>query len=223
MRRNASGSRLTRADRWLLGWVAVNLAVFLHVALLAPSLPLAYAYNGLLYAIGGVLAYLDRTIRRAFLLGTVAGVVELAADHFLVEVASVLVYPEYLPFLLSSPLYMPLAWAIVTTQLGYLALRLDEEFGPRAAALGPAVLAMVLMGFYESYAYDAGLWAYEGGPLLAIGHAPLFIVLAEGLMFATVGYWLRRGPLRGGIGFGVTIGVSYAGAYYLLAGIAALA
>jgi hypothetical protein len=55
---------------------------------------------------------------------------------------------------------------------------------------------------------------YTHAPLGWLGHAPLFILLSEAVMFATVYYWVRQRALTGGIGIGVTINATYVGVYY---------
>jgi len=192
----------------------VNLVVFLHVVLFDTPLWLTYAYNGLLYAIGAVLSYYSPTVRNVFVLGTVAGVVELGVDRFLVETTGVLVYPDALPMLLSSPLYMPLAWAIAITHLGYVGTRLGEVYGRRAAAVGPSILALSVMGFYEYGAYYAGIWQYVDAPLALLGHVPAFIVVAEAVMFALLHEFASiERPVLAGLGFGALISASYVGSY----------
>lgn len=215
--------RPTTTDGWMFGWWVLNALCFAHVVLFPQPLLVTYAYNALLYVVGAAIASVDRTVRKLFVLATVAGVVELGVDRFLVEVTGTLVYPESAPMLLSSPLYMPLAWAIVTTQLGYLASRLDDTVGATIAALVPAGLAMGLIGVYETGARLAGIWAYESAPLLMVGNAPLYILLAEGVMFASLWYFARwDAPVVAGVGFGAVISASYVGSYYLLVAIAAV-
>lgn len=124
---------------------------------------------------------------RLFLLGLVAGVFELFTDFSGERVAHSLVYPAGEPMLWTSPVYMPLSWAIVLTQLGYFAWRLR--------ALLPASrvwLAMLLSGlagaaivpFYEEMAYYAGWWHYAHAPVLA--HTPYYVLLFEGLIAAAL-------------------------------------
>lgn len=209
-------STLMETDRLLIGWWLVNALLFAHVVVSQPPLWVTYGYNGLLYVLGAGISYVDRTVRHVFVLATTAGVVQLGADHFLVAVTGTLAYPESLPMLLSSPAYMPLAWAIVVTQLGYVAIRLAEVHGRAAAHVVPSIVAMGLIGIYEAGARIAGIWAYVDAPLLMLGHVPAYIVIAEGLMFATLVCFVRRSsPIIGGVGFGVLIGVCYAGSFYL--------
>ena len=211
---------LTRTDWWMLGYWFVNLLVFLHVVLFETPLWVTYAYNGLLYGIGAVVSYYSKTVRNAFVLGTVAGFVELGADAFLVRFTGTLVYPDSLPMLFDSPLYMPLAWAIVITQLGYLGVRLDDAYGRRAAMAGPSLVSMLLVGFYEYGAYYAGIWEYVSAPLFVLGTVPLYVVVAEGITFATLSEFVRlERPIRAGLVFGLVIGASYAFTYVLFAAI----
>lgn len=209
---------LRRTDRWILGCWLVNLLVFLHVVVFETPLWLTYAYNGLLYGILAVMAYYSATIRNVFVLGTVAGLVELGADAFLVEFTGTLVYPDTLPMLLRSPLYMPLAWAIVITHLGYVGVRLAEVYGRRAAIVGPSLASMVLVGFYEYGAFYAGIWEYVSAPFVFLGTVPLYVVVAEGITFATLHEFVRlERPLPAGVGFGLVIGASYAASYLAFA------
>jgi hypothetical protein len=202
----------------MAGWWLVNLVVFLHVVLFETPLWLTYAYNGFLYAIGAAISARSRIVRRIFVLGTVAGVLELGVDRFLVTVTETLVYPDSLPVVVSSPLYMPLAWALVITHLGYLGARLNQAFGRRVAAFGPSLAAVTLVGFYEYGAYLAGIWTYVGAPFVMLGHVPLYIVVAEGVMFATLHELVsRERPVLAGVGFALVITVSYIGSYIVFA------
>src|SRR5205807_2393069 len=100
-----------------------------------------------------------------------AGVFELLVDWGLIHwVANGrLVYlTENDVVLLGSPVWMPLAWACVITELGYPAVRLFgvlKHMGTGVAAaissLLIAVGAGVTVGFYEYFAYRAGWWRYE--------------------------------------------------------------
>lgn len=211
---------LTRTDRWVVGTWLLNLAVFLHVVVFETPLWLTYVYNGLLYGVLAIVGYYSRTVRNVLVLGTVAGVIELGVDRFLVETTGTLAYPETLPMLASSPLYMPLAWAIVITHLGYVGVRIGEVYGRAAASAVPSVAAVALVGFYEYGAFHAGIWEYVSAPFLMLGHVPLYVVVAEGIMFATLHEFVRLDrPVVAGIGFGLAITASYVGAYLLFAAI----
>ncbi len=223
MRRPIRGPTLSSTDWLILGWWCVNAILFTHVVFFQPALWVTYVYNGLLYGIGVLVSYGDRTVRHVFILATVAGVIELGGDFFLVEMIGTLVYPEPAPMILASPLYMPLAWAIVTTQLGYVGIRLEEHYGLVAGMGGPALSAMSLIGIYEIGAHTAGIWMYSHAPFHMVGEAPLFIIVGEGLMFATIVLFARwKNPLLAGIGFGIVITLSYMVSYYLFLGLGAI-
>ena len=126
---------------------------------------------------------------RLFLFGAVAGVVELATDAAGERFARSLVYPPGAPTLWASPAYMPLSWAIVLAQLGYLAWRLR--------GLAQLPLAMALCGlwaganipFYEEMAHHARWWRYAPAP--GLGHTPLYVILFEALIGASLPILLR--------------------------------
>lgn len=210
----------TRTDLCVAVWLVLTPLSLIHVSTVDQGLALTHVYNVGLYLIGAAIAYHDRTVRRLLIIASVAGVVELLGDHFLVMIGS-LVYPHFVAELLSSPLYMPLSWAIAISQIGYIAYRLDEIYGRRAAIIGPSVGAMLLIGFYESFAKTAGIWEYVFAPFAFIGGAPVYIVAAEGLMFATLIFFIRRdwpAPVSG-LGFGVVINLSYVLSYAIFSSV----
>lgn len=193
----------------------VTVVAFYHNFLFTKSTELSYLYAFGSYTAGLLYARSDTTVRRLLTMGTIGGFIELLGDAFLVRIAGTLVYPTGYPFLMSSPAYMPFAWAILIAFMGYVGLRLYETIGSVAAYVGPAVFAFVTESGYESLASQGGGWVYTAAPLAWVGHAPLFIVAAEAVMFASVFYWVRRRPLVGGFGIGLTINVSYIVVYYL--------
>lgn len=206
---------INRTDKLIAGWIVLTPISLIHVSTLSDPLPATHLYNVLLYLIGAGIAFRDDRVRNLLVLASVAGVVELLADYFLVSIGT-LTYPFYLAWLLKSPLYMPLSWAIAITQIGYITLRIDETVGRRAAIVVPAVAAAILIGFYESFARTAGIWAYEVAPFAYIGHAPVFIIAAEALMFGTLVFFVRHDrPAIAGIGFGLVILLSYVLTFYV--------
>ncbi|MFB6266452.1 MAG: hypothetical protein ABEI31_02230 [Halodesulfurarchaeum sp.] len=206
---------LTRRDGLVAGWMLATVLAFYGNFLFVHSTGLSFVFAVGSFGVGLALARVDPLLRELLALGTIGGFVELLGDYFLVEIAGTLSYPAGYPQLLRSPAYMPVAWAVLIAFLGYVSVRVGEEFGARAAVLAPAVVALVSESGFESLASRGGGWVYTVAPLGWIGHAPLFIVVAEGLMFATVAYWVRRGPLVGGLGMGTTIVASYVGVFYL--------
>jgi hypothetical protein len=95
----------------------------------------------------------------------------------------------------------------------------------RESSTAPSVVTPVRSSLTrrESLASRCGGWTYTDAPLGWVGHAPLFIVVAEAAMFASAYYWVRRESATGGIGIGLTIIASYAGVYYLFTRLAAMA
>lgn len=199
-----------------------TIIAYYHNFLFLQSLELTYVYAFVSYGIGVVYAYVDGLVRKLVAIGTIGGILELLGDHFLVHVADSLVYPYQYSPVLSSPVYMPFAWAVLIVFMGYVAVRLREEVGVVAAYLGPAMFAFVSESGYESLASQGGGWSYMSAPLEWIGHAPLFIVVAEAVMFASSYYWVKQNPVKGGIGIGLTINASYVGVYYLFVALSVL-
>lgn len=206
---------ITERDVLVGIWMVGTVVVYYHNFLFVQSTALSYLYAFVFYGIGLVYAMFDERVRHLIVMGTIGGFLELLGDHFLAHIAETLVYPAGYPFLLSSPAYMPLAWALLITFMGYVGLRLYEEVNITAAYIGPAIFAFVAESGYESLASQGGGWIYTTAPLGWIGHAPLFIVVAEAVMFASSYYWAKQNSLIGGLGMGVTINLSYVSVYYL--------
>lgn len=206
--------RLTRLDGALLGLLALMVALHISAAALAIGWPTAVATD--LVAAVYLLALAARRawrplLARLFLLGLVAGVLELFTDAAGESFAHSLIYPPAQPMLWASPIYMPLSWAIVLTQLGYLGWRL-AGLTPRL----PLALAVLLTGlagaaivpFYEEMAYYAGWWHYAAAPHL--GHTPLYVPLFEGGIAASLPIVTRallRLPVSRAALAGVLVGV----------------
>jgi hypothetical protein len=119
-----------------LGW----LSAFFNVGVLT-VLYVAYIYS-----------HRDQLLLRLFLLGFAAGWVELLADWYLVSVTHTLVYPGGEPFVVRSPLYMPLAWTSVVLQLAYLGTWLAERRGLAVASLCTALAGSLNIPLYEELA-----------------------------------------------------------------------
>jgi hypothetical protein len=208
-------AHVTKQDTLVGLWMIGTVIAFYHNFLFTQLTALSYLYAVIFYGIGLVYATVNGRVRHLTAIGTLGGFLELLGDYFLVHIAGSLVYPTGYPFLLSSPAYMPFAWALLITFMGYIGLRLHEEIGTFAAYLGPAVFAFVAESGFESLASQGGGWSYMTAPLGWVGHAPLFIVVAEAVMFASSYYWAKQDALTGGFGIGVTINLSYVGVYYL--------
>ncbi len=124
-------------------------------------------------------------VGRLLLAGFIAGICELFTDASGQSVAHSLIYPTGTPMLWASPLYMPLSWMVILTHLGYIAWRLRALLGWRKAALISGLLGAIQIPIYEEMAYYGGWWRYKPTHLM-FGHTPLYVLLFEGLIVATL-------------------------------------
>ena len=90
----------------------------------------------------------------------------------------------------------------VSTQIGYLGLRLAERLGMARAVLLTAVLGAINIPFYEEMAYHAHWWRYRHCRMAALpgrfgSHTPLYIIIAELVIGASLAP-LARIALRDG-------------------------
>lgn len=212
--RDRSARRLTSLDAAFLGVLALMVACHLVAALLARGWVTALATDVLVVA--ALLGMASRPawrplLARLFVMGLMAGVLELFTDASGEHIAHSLIYPAGEPMLWDSPLYMPLSWAIVLTQLGYLGWRLRGLVPPlrlwqSVALTGLAGAAMV--PFYEEMAYYAGWWRYT--PVLRVGHTPIYVLFFEGgiaALLPLITGRLRSRSLRYAALLGVVIGI----------------
>ncbi len=206
--------RVTRLDVALLGSVAISVAGNVVSAVLAAGWRAAVALDVVLAVYFAAMA-LRRDWRpllgRLFLLGCVAGVIELFTDAAGEHVVHSLSYPAGEPMIWASPAYMPLSWALVLMQLGYLGWRL-RGLVPRlplgmACALA-GICGGLLVPFYEEMAYHARWWQYAVAP--RIGHTPFYVMLFEGAVAASlplVLHQVERRPLRRALFAGAIVGL----------------
>jgi hypothetical protein len=170
--------------------------------------------------VGFALVRRDALIGRFLLFGVVVGVAELPADAWLVDYTRTLDYSiGGGPMIWRSPLWMPLAWEVVTVQFGYVGLRLWERFG-KIGLLMIGLLGAVNIPFYEEMARRIHWWQYSGCRMISL--TPWYIVLGEfgiAIVLALLARKLRRGSWRqavlAGIGGGVSIFVCYALAFWI--------
>lgn len=172
-----------------------------------------------------------------FQVGLVAGLFELLVDWVLVHGVSSgrLVYaPTHDLILLASPLWMPVAWACVITELGYPALRLFGFLRKKMAVGGAAlctslligISAGIMVGFYEYFADLAGWWKYEPARAMIGSACALYIPLGEAFMFFFILPVAARvmarsdrplaAKIEGGALFALAIAGGYGAAYALL-------
>ena len=121
---------------------------------------------------------------KLLLFGFMAGVLELWADHYSVAIISTLIYPAGEPMIISSPLYMPLSWAIALTQLGYYSLLLVRWKNLKVATALMAISGGMYIPMYENLAKNAGWWWYQNCSMLS--NAPYYIIICEALLSLTL-------------------------------------
>ncbi|HVZ55326.1 MAG TPA: FAD-dependent oxidoreductase [Chitinophagaceae bacterium] len=168
------------------------------------------------------LAEQDYFLGRLLVFGLTAGIVELAADHWLVDGIHGLVYPHAEFRLWSSPLYMPFAWAVVLIQVGYFGFLFSRRHGLWASYLFTFLLGMCFIPLFEWLARYASWWHYHKS-LPGVARTPYFIILGEGLICMVLPAiynkaWKRThlDPVINGALFGIWIFLSYFIAYQLL-------
>ncbi|HLN31665.1 MAG TPA: hypothetical protein VK395_28245 [Gemmataceae bacterium] len=204
-----------------------------------------WAYAGLMLRVGlyawardGLRGRGGETLWRLLIMGLVAGTFELLIDWALIHWVhnGKLVYLTGNDVvLLGSPIWMPVAWACVITDMGYMALRLYGILQPRLGITGAAGLSSlvvgisgaVMVGFYEELAFRAYWWEYQKACVMVTQHCALYVPLGEALMFAAIlPIGVRTleldedqplaGTLLGGACFAVAIAGGYAVSYFLL-------
>ncbi len=177
--------------------------------------------NALLLAF--VLRHKDPLLARLMVFGLAVGLVELAADAWLVDHTHTLDYSVGGgPMLWRSPLWMPLAWEVVAVQFGYVGLRLYERFGTLGLLVNGA-LGAVNIPYYEEMARLIHWWTYGGCRM--ISGTPYYIIVGEfgiAVALALLATPLRRDGwtkaiIAGALG-GAAIFVCYGGAFLLTDG-----
>jgi hypothetical protein len=198
--------------------VAVSLLTFAPWSDWRTGAALNFVDNCLL--VGFAVVRRDGLLARFLLFGVVVGLMELAADAWLVNYARTLDYSiGGGPMIWRSPLWMPLGWEVVAVQFGYIGLRLWERFG-NAGLLMIGLLGAINIPFYEEMARRIHWWQYSGCRMISF--TPWYIILGEffiAVALALLARMLRRGSWRDAILAGVTGGVSificYAAAFLI--------
>lgn len=158
---------------------------------------------------------------RIMLFGLATGWTELLADRWLVESTGTLYYLPGGPFVLCSPIYMPFAWMVVVTQLGYIGWWMGKRWGIPVASLLIALFGAVNIPLYEQWASNANWWYYRNS--LMLGNTPWYIIGGEFLIALSLPavislvekkHWSIS--ICAGIGQGLWIWVSYGFAYWLI-------
>jgi hypothetical protein len=153
--------------------------------------------SGFLLAFGmyGILTWFayrndDLFLKKLLIFGIAAGIIELLADCWLVQRTSTLIYPTDEPMIACSPLYMPLAWAVILVQIGYLCWLISNE-EKMIVTIGISVLiGFAVIPLFEHWAKAAGWWYYVRCSM--IGNTPWYIILAEGLICSVLPLFFRH-------------------------------
>jgi hypothetical protein len=122
----------------------------------------------------------DPVLARCLVLGFFAGWLEIITDAWLVAKTLSLVYPREELMVWESPLYMPIAWALVLSQITVVAGWLGQRMSLGKATLLCATLGGSMIPLYEHLAKHAGYWWYVDTPM--IFSAPWYIIVAEFLL-----------------------------------------
>jgi hypothetical protein len=120
-------------------------------------------------------------IQRLVIFGTIAGILELVTDHYLVSTISSLVYPDDEIMIWSSPLYMPFAWSNVLLQLSFIGVLLTKKHSLLVASIVLCIAGGMYIPLYEHLAKDAGWWWYNSNTQM-IFNAPLYVIVCEALI-----------------------------------------
>jgi hypothetical protein len=136
-----------------------------------------------LYAFYWLYAYRTKNplVQRLLIFGTVAGVLELVTDHYLVDIINSLVYPGQEFMIWSSPAYMPFAWSNVILQLSFIGVLLTSHFGLLPASIILCIAGGMYIPTYEHLAKDAGWWWYNMNTAMVF-NAPVYVIICEALI-----------------------------------------
>jgi len=163
----------------------------------------------------------DNFVARIILFSLATGWVELLADQWLVDVTGTLVYLPGGPFVWRSPLYMPFAWTVVTTQLGYIGWWLSKRYSMIFASVLLGVIGAINIPLYEQWAKGANWWFYRNTSML--GNTPWYIISGEFLIASTLPAAMSlvekrdwRVSVLAGVAQGLWIWAAYALALWLL-------
>jgi hypothetical protein len=164
-----------------------------------------------LYAFYWIYAFRTKNplVERLLIFGTIAGVLELVTDYYLVDVINSLVYPGNEPMIWSSPAYMPFAWSNVILQLSFIGVLLTVHLGLLRATIILSIAGGMYIPTYEHFAKDAGWWFYNlNTPMLF--NAPVYVIICEALISLSlpcVVYYLEHHKLRKTILLGLIEGI----------------
>lgn len=209
--------------KFMLVTIAITLTVaalssYFHAGWMSAA---ALAFG--MYALLGAFALRtgDKFLLKLLVFGLMAGIVELAADCWLVESTGTLLYAGGEPMIFCSPAYMPFAWAVVLVQVGYLGFLISGHKPMWQSMLATLVIGLLFIPLFEHWANGAGWWVYQNTPM--IGDTPWYIILAEGLICMLLPllfvYEVQKSYLRAiifGVFHGLWIWLAYFVSYNLI-------
>lgn len=120
-------------------------------------------------------------IERLIIFGTIAGILELVTDHYLVDTINSLVYPGNEMMIWSSPAYMPFAWSNVILQLSFIGVLFTHRYGLLKASIMLGIAGGMYIPLYEHFAKNAGWWWYHTNTRMVF-NAPLYVIVCEALI-----------------------------------------
>ncbi|SMD32136.1 hypothetical protein SAMN04488029_0476 [Reichenbachiella faecimaris] len=130
-------------------------------------------------------------VMRLVIFGTVAGLLELVTDHYLVDTINSLVYPNKELMIWSSPAYMPFAWSNVILQLGFIGVLLTRKFGILKASIMLGIAGGMYIPLYEHLANNAGWWWYKKNTLMVF-NAPVYVIVCEALISLSLPWLIQH-------------------------------
>jgi hypothetical protein len=161
----------------------------------------------------------DKLIQWFWLFALTAGVSELFADKWLVEVTRTLIYPPNEPMWLASPIYMPFSWLVVLMQLCFIAFLLANKLKKWQTSIALALLGGAMIPLYEHWAIGAKWWDYVNTPKFY--DVPYYIMVAEAILVLPLPYMMADidkqkwyMPVIYGIGEGLVMLLACIIAYY---------
>ncbi len=120
-------------------------------------------------------------VQRLLIFGTIAGILELATDHYLVSMIDSLVYPGKELMIWSSPFYMPFAWSNVLLQLSFVGVLFTRKMNIFYSSILLCLAGGMYIPLYEHLANSAGWWWYNDNVKMVF-NAPLYIIVSEALI-----------------------------------------
>lgn len=155
------------------------------------------------------ISYKNPLILRLLIIGTIAGILELATDHYLVDTINSLVYPGNEMMIWSSPAYMPFAWSNVILQLAFIGVMLTQKYKLKKASIILCIAGGMYIPLYEHLASHAGWWWYHDNTAM-IFNAPVYVIVCEALISLSLPlliHYSEHNKIAKSIGLGLVEGV----------------